>query len=152
MASDTPTAGGYYPPVGFRFRVKFSGMPGDNEMRFSQISGLKAEVSMDDYDEGGSNMLHIQLPKKVRISDLTLKRGMLVGSALFTWFLAALNSFTFTPLDVTVDLLNENGDSLMTWQLMDVLPKSWSISDLDAGNSTLVIEELVLAVRSFLIV
>ncbi len=151
MSSNTTSAGGYYPPVGFRFRVKFAGISGDNEMRFAQVSGLKAEVQMEEYKEGGSNMLNINLPIGVKFSEVTLKRGLLVGSAIFEWFLAALNGFVFTPVDITIDLLNDKGEPLLSWLLMGALPKSWSISDLDAGNSTLAMEEMVLSIRGFLI-
>ena len=151
MAADTSTAGVDHPPAGFRFRAKFSGIPGDNEMRFSAISGLKAEVDMDDYLEGGSNMLNIKLPRRVFFSDVTLKRGLLVGSALSGWFQAAFDAFVFLPLNITIDLLDDEGKPIMSWLLMDTLPKSWSISDFDAQTSGLVIEEMVLVVRSFLI-
>ena len=120
-------------------------------MRFQSVTGLKAPINMETYKEGGSNMFEYQLPTSVRFGDITLKRGLLVGSAVFDWLLLAVNAFQFLPLDLTIDLLNSEGTPLMSWLLMGVLPKSWSISELDAEKSTIAIEQIELAVREFII-
>ena len=120
-------------------------------MRFQSVTGLKATINMETYKEGGSNMFEYQLPTSVRFGDITLKRGLLVGSAVFDWLLLAVNAFQFLPLDLTIDLLNSEGTPLMSWLLMGVLPKSWSISELDAEKSTIAIEQIELAVREFII-
>jgi hypothetical protein len=36
----TPLAGGYYPPVGFHFKVEFVSLGNDNDQRFQSVSGL----------------------------------------------------------------------------------------------------------------
>jgi phage tail-like protein len=150
MASNNNAPGGYYPPVGFFFRVRFLGFSGDNEMRFQQVDGLSVEVKLDDiYHEGGNNTFEYALPTKVRCSDISLKRGLLVGSELFAWCAAAINDFQFFPLDFTVELLNDQGAPLLTWVFTGALPKKWSISSLNAETSSIAIEQIDLAVRDF---
>jgi phage tail-like protein len=120
-------------------------------MRFQSVSGLKADIEMETYKEGGNNMFEYQLPVRVKFSDISLKRGLLVGSLVTDWLLVAFNTFTFLPMDLTIELLNDQGTPLMGWMLMGALPKSWSISDFDAENSRVVIEQIDLVVREFLI-
>jgi hypothetical protein len=42
--AEGPTAGGYYPPVGFHFRVEFLNIGNDNDVRFQSVSGLNVEL------------------------------------------------------------------------------------------------------------
>ena len=39
----TPAAGGYYPPVGFHFKVEFVSLGNDNDQRFQSVTGLNVE-------------------------------------------------------------------------------------------------------------
>ena len=34
----TPAAGGYYPPVGFHFKVEFVSLGNDNDQRFQSVT------------------------------------------------------------------------------------------------------------------
>ena len=149
MANNQPTAGGYYPPAAFRFKVQFSGLSDDNEMRFQSIGGLSSEVEMETFKEGGSNMFVYQLPVRIKFSDISLKRGLLVGSDATKWMLDAMNSFTFSPKNLSITLMDDSGDPLMTWDLYAALPKKWSVSEFNAEQSALVIEQLDLVVRDF---
>ena len=87
----------YYPPVGFHFRVDFSGFPGESaDIRFQSISGINASVpNSETYQEGGENRFTHRLPQRASYENLVLKRGMLVGSRLIQWFKDALMDFKF---------------------------------------------------------
>ena len=150
MATTNNTPGGnLYPPVGFHFRATFPDFPGDNEMRFQSISGLSAEIMMETYKEGGNNMYEYQLPVRVKFSDVSLKRGLLKGSTIFQWCLSAINDFKFSPKDLNIDLLDEQGAALVSWSLKGVLPKKWSVSEFNAEQSTIAIEQMDLVIREF---
>jgi len=52
-----------YPPVGFHFRVVFSGI-GDSDVdsRFQSVSGLSMELETETVKEGGENRYEHVLP------------------------------------------------------------------------------------------
>jgi phage tail-like protein len=145
----------YYPPWGFHYRVDFSVSQEKNDVRFQSLSGLTVEYDTEEYREGGENRFVHKLPVRTKYSDLVLKRGMLVGPGVLTgnslvkWFLDALNERAFTPDDVTVVLLNEKSEQLRAWKIAHAVPRKWTVSDFNAGESSLVIETLELTYRYF---
>lgn len=142
----------YYPPVGFHFRVEID-LPGmsndDTEMRFQEVSGLEAEVGVEEYAEGGENRFKHQLPARAGTPRLTLKRGMLVNSKLIKWFHDGLESFIFFPTTARVTLLNEKGQPLSTWTFYNVWPVKWSVSGLNANENSIVADSIELAYNYF---
>jgi len=95
-------AGGYYPPVGFHFKVEFVGIGNDNDSRFQSVSGLNVEYDTEAYKEGGENRFEHKLPVRTKYPDLSLKRGMLTDSKVITWVLDALQNRKFTPAQLNV--------------------------------------------------
>ncbi len=140
----------YYPPVGFHFGVKFD-LPdaSDNDTRFRDVSGLALELEEETYVEGGENRFIHKLPVRARYSDLVLKRGLLVDSAVRTWCEEAIQNLDIQPVMVWVTLLNENHEPLQTYSFTNAWPKKWSISDFNAESGELVIESLELAYQYF---
>lgn len=132
----------YYPPVGFHFKVEIAGLSGDSEMRFSEVSGLSVEIATEEIAEGGENRFIQKYPTRTKHPELVLKRGLLVGSAAQDWIRECVESDTITPKTIYVKLLNEQHQPLMTWKLVNAYPTKWGISDLNASNSTVVIESL----------
>lgn len=148
MAS-TPSAGGYYPPVGFHFRVEFVKIGNDNDIRFQSVSGLSVEYDMESFKEGGENRFEHKLPVRTKYPDLSLKRGMLSDSKVVEWCLDAFRNRVFKPAQVNVSLLNGEHQPLRTWQVMGAWPKKWSVSDFNAGENSFVVESLELAYTHF---
>ena len=66
----------YYPPWGFYYKVELGISRNKNDVRFQTVSGLSVEYDMEEYKEGGENRFVHQLPKAVKNSKLTLKRGV----------------------------------------------------------------------------
>jgi phage tail-like protein len=148
-------AGGYYPPVGFHFVVRFKGVGSDNDIRFQSVSGLNVEFDTETFKEGGENRFEHKLPVRAKYPDLSLKRGMLVDSALINWFLGILQNRDFTanrPTEIDISLLNDRHEPLQTWNVKNAWPKKWSISDFNAQENVLVIETLDLSYSYFTLV
>lgn len=140
----------YYPPVGFHFRVEVLGMPpSDSDMRFTEVGGLSVELSTEEVNEGGQNQFVQKFPVRAKYPELTLKRGLLVGSKLQDWIRDAVENFTFAPRSVDVTLLNDEHQPLMTWHLVNAYPTKWSASDLNSTSSAIVVESLQLFYQSF---
>lgn len=146
------SSGGYYPPVGFHFKVEFVGIGNDNDLRFQSVGGLSVEYDMESFKEGGENRFEHKLPVRSRFPDLSLKRGMLKDSAVVAWVKDALFNRVFHPAQINVSLLNESHQPLRTWQVFNAWPKKWSVSDLNAQENSLVIESLELCYDYFTIV
>lgn len=139
---------GYYPPVGFHFRVDF-GVPGlqadEREGRFQEVSGLEMSIKVQEEEIGGLPGLpglKVKLPNGPETGSLTLKRGMLNGSKLRPWFETAYHLSVVAPVPVTVVLLNEQHQPLASWLFIGSWPCKWSWSNLDADKSELVVETI----------
>ena len=147
--SKTPSAGGYYPPLGFHFKVEFQGIGNDNDIRFQSVSGLNVEYDTESFKEGGQNHFEHKLPVRSKFSDLVLKRGMLTDSEVISWCRKALFDREFTPALVIVTLLNPDHEPLKTWKVNNAWPRKWTVSDLNAGENAIVVETLELCYSYF---
>jgi phage tail-like protein len=144
-------AAGYYPPWGFYYKVEFAISKAADDARFQTVSGLSVEYDYESFKEGGENRFEHKLPVRTKYADMVLKRGMLTNSAVIKWFLAAFRDREFTPSDVNVILMSEQGDPRRTWNVTHAIPKKWLISDLNANESSVVIETMELTYRYFTI-
>ncbi|WP_339705343.1 phage tail protein [uncultured Kriegella sp.] len=143
----------YYPPVGFHFKVNFDGVSqNDKDYRFQSVSGLSVDIETEDYAEGGENRFKHKLPVKTKFPNLVLKRGMLLDSEVIAWCQNAIENFVFEPANITIDLLNENHSPLKTWNIVGAYPVKWSVEDLNAQESKLVIESIELVYNYFTII
>ncbi len=140
----------YYPPVGFHFRVDIEGLTADgNDVRFQEVSGLNVSVGEFTHNEGGENRFVHRFPDRVSYEKLVLKRGMLKGSKLISWFKDAVEGFSFDPKDVTVTLLNEEHQPLEAWSFIKAYPVKWAISGFNAQANEIVTETIDLSFQYF---
>lgn len=139
----------YYPPWGFYYRVAFGISQNKNDVRFQSVSGLSVEYDMEEFKEGGENRFTHKLPVRTKYADLVLKRGMLTDSEVTKWFLAAFRDRDFKPSDISIILMNEQGEPLRTWNVVHAIPKKWLVTDLSANDNTIVVETLELMYRYF---
>lgn len=137
----------YYPPLGFHFKVEFANLRG--EYQFQSVSGLNVELETEQIAEGGENRFKHKLPVSTRYPNLVLKRGIKVDSALTKWCREALEDFDIKPTNITISLLNENHEPLMTWNVVHAYPLKWSVSEFNAEKSQLAIESIELAYNYF---
>ncbi|MBI3047174.1 MAG: phage tail protein [Acidobacteria bacterium] len=136
-------------PVVFHFRVSFGPDTEDGDGRFQEVSGLTAEVSVEEYREGGLNVHAHRLPTGAKYGNLVLKRGYMSGTAVEKWCREAIEQFVFAPKDIDVVLLNEEHQPLAQWSFTRAYPVKWSLSDLKAQDNAIAIESIELAYRSF---
>jgi phage tail-like protein len=143
----------YYPPVGFHFRVVFSGIGNEEvDSRFQSVSGLSMELETESVKEGGENRYEHVLPVRSKFPLLVLKRGLVKDSALLTqWCNDAFQSLIIKPVDISISLLNEHHEPLMTWNIKHAWPKKWSLSELNAEQNALAIETFELQYQFFTI-
>jgi phage tail-like protein len=137
----------YYPPLGFHFKVEFANLPG--EFEFQSVSGLNVELETEEISEGGENRFKHKLPIRTKFPNLVLKRGLLVDSDLIKWCREAVEDFNISPTNITIKLLNEKHEPLMTWNVVHAYPVKWAVADFNAEESKLVIETIELVYNYF---
>src|SRR5881392_1988538 len=140
--TSSPSAGGYYPPVGFHFRVEFVGIGNDNDIRFQSVGGLNVEYDLESFKEGGENRFEHKLPVRTKFPDLSLKRGMLTDSKVINWCVDALQNRSIQPVQIHVTLLNEQHEALRTWSVFNAWPRKWQVADFNAQENSVVVETL----------
>ncbi|MFT6270095.1 MAG: phage tail-like protein [Alphaproteobacteria bacterium] len=132
----------YYPPVGFHFAVDVAGFDNSADSRFSDVSGLSAEMSTEEVAEGGQNSFVQKFPVRTKYPELTLKRGLLTQSEMIKWIASSIDDFDIEPRNITIKLLNEEHEPLMSWHIVGAYPVKWSASDFSASSNSIVVESL----------
>ncbi|MBQ0930060.1 phage tail protein [Ideonella sp. 4Y16] len=140
----------YTPPVGFHFRVEVPALQGPaDEVRFTEVGGLAVELSTEEVPEGGENRFVQKYPGRSKYPELTLKRGLLLRSAIWNWARRAIEDLDVEPMDVQVQLLGPEHQALMTWHLVQAYPTRWSVADLNASSNTVAVESMQLYYQRF---
>lgn len=156
MASSTSENNWVYPPVSYYFEVsvgKFSGI----DCLFSEVSGIEMELETStELKEGGNNSYVHILPSRTKYTDLVLKRGVVPKtSSLLSWCQKTISGNYTKKIEtktVTVKLLDEDGQALISWNFKNAFPKKLSVSNLSAkasGESAIMIETITLAYSEF---
>jgi phage tail-like protein len=142
----------HQPPVSFFFSVKFTRISNkDLDTRFQSISGLSVDVQTETIKEGGENRFEHVIPVRTKYQNLVLKRGVVTDSSLIDWCLNTFQNLEIRPADLTISLLNQEQMPLMTWNVVGAWPKKWTVDDLNAMESKVLIETLELQYQYFAI-
>ncbi len=139
----------YYPPVGFHFKVEFENLATENDTKFQSVSGLSVDIETEEIAEGGENRYKHKLPVRTKFPNLVLKRGILLDSDLIKWCKDAIENFSFSPTNLTVKLLNEKHEPLITWKINHAFPVKWDVESFNAEESKLVVETIELTYNFF---
>jgi phage tail-like protein len=141
----------YEIPRVYHFKVEFLDVPDviENDVRFQEVSGLSAEMGIEEIAEGGENRFTHRLPTRAKYSNLILKRGMLTDSGLISWFRDAIENFEFTPSTIVVKLLDHDHEPLVVWNFINSWPVKWTISDFKATENAIAVETIELAYQYF---
>jgi phage tail-like protein len=143
------------PPAGFHFAVIFFAggtVPNALDMRFKKVAGLGSEIETITYQEGGENLYTHRLPNRVSYHNLSLERGMVIGSPLNLEFNAAMSNYQFNPGNALVALLDDYGLPTAAWLFLKTYPVKWHVSDLAAEVNGVVIETMELAYTRFQVI
>ena len=124
-----------------RFYVEIGGMP---QAVFTEVSGLQLEMTTTDCEEGGVNGFIRRLPGRMRVGNLTLKRGMSNSDEFFKWCMDAVQG-KITRQHVTVRAFDAEGNPLAAWNFENAFPVKWTGPQFTSATSALAIETLELA-------
>ncbi len=140
-----------YPPTSFSFTVNGISNTEGIDSQFQSISGLSATIETEEYAEGGENRFVHHLPKRAKYSSLVLKRGLIQDSGLISWCRNAMEKFSFEPRDLIISLSGgtESTAPLMVWNVIGAYPVKWEVSEFNAEENKLAIENIELRYRYF---
>jgi phage tail-like protein len=140
----------YYPPVAFHFRVEVLGLTAnDNDVRFTEVSGLSVEMSTEEIAEGGENRFVQKYPLRARYPELVLKRGWLPNSEVVNWIRQCIEDINIQPKNIDIMLLNDEHEPILTWHVINAYPTRWAVSDLNATSNAVLIESMQLYYQYF---
>lgn len=110
---------------------------------FTQVSGLSAQVDVMEYPEGGINTFVHRLPTRIKQGNITLKRGVTKEKALLEWFEKSV--VKVQPTDLSINVLDELGNTVQSWSFRNAYPVKWTGSDLNAGGNEFMTQSLEIA-------
>ena len=132
----------YKPLTTNHFSVEWGG----TRAGFTEVSGLSMEIEPIEYREGSFiENSSKKIPGIRKYSNITLKRGIIKSdNDMYNWF-NTVSGNTIEKRDLTISLLNENHEPVITWKLKDAFPIKIEWSDLKANANEVAIESIEIA-------
>lgn len=128
-------------PVGnYNFSIEIDGI---NEASFARVSGMGAEIQVEDVDEGGMNYSTHKIPVKVKYNNITLEKGITKSKELLNWFSQACEG-VIKKRDFSIILSNNGGDTMRRWNFTQGYPVRWESDALDAQGNNILLERIEL--------
>ena len=122
---------------------------------FSDVSGLGTEITVAEYREGTDLENHVRkVPGVHKVSDVTLKRGIVDSSTLWQWINDIRRTGTVAKKkSVVVTLQDEARQGVQRWVLSSVMPLKYTGPTLAGkGGGDVAMEEIVLSAEAIEIV
>jgi len=137
-----PAGDRHDPFLSFNFAVEINGII---VAGFNEVSGLQAEIDIQEYREGGVNeYIHKRAGPAKYSTNLILKRGIANSTELWSWFCDVLQGrIQRKSLDVV--LMDSAGTEQRRWTFQNAYPVKWTGPDFKAQASEVSIESLELA-------
>ena len=133
----------------FNFLVNVNGPRGPEEPLggFSDVSGIGTEITIAEYRNGNERENRVRkVPGVHKVSDVTLKRGIVNSSDLWEWIDDVRRNGPVAQRDVVITLRDEAGRDVEFWTLRGVVPMKYTGPTLAAkGGGDVAMEELVLS-------
>jgi phage tail-like protein len=126
----------------FNFAVEIHGIVSAG---FSEVSGLQAEITVQEYQEGGVNdYVHKFWGPAKYPANLVLKRGITDTTDLWSWYCDVMRG-KVQRKEVSVVLMNSAGEEQRRWTFQNAYPVKWAGPGMRATASEVAVETLELA-------
>ncbi len=131
-----------WPIPKFHFRVEWAG----NDIGFQEVTGLSLETQFIEYRAGNDGTFFTQkIPGLKKNSNITLKKGLFHGdNAFWDWFLDVQTNPERRET-VTISLLDEEGNPVFVWTVVNAFPVKVSAPDLKSDANEIAVETIELA-------
>ncbi len=132
----------------FNFLVDLgAGSTDGPEAGFQEVSGISQEVTVAEYRNGNAKENSVvKLTGLNKVSDVTLKRGVIGSLNLYQWLNDIRNGNASAQRTVTIQLQNEDHSAtVLTFKLLRARIVKHSCGPFNAQSGEVAIEEMVLA-------
>ncbi|MGB3467402.1 MAG: phage tail protein [Cyclobacteriaceae bacterium] len=136
-----------YPLPIYNYRVDIDGVSAS----FSKVSGLDLAFETITYKESfatsgksGPNIMY--MPGQIQQVTITLEKGFVKGKSIpvfYSW----INDIQLNRIDkkdIVVHLLDETGNTVVSWKVLDAFPTKLTGPSFDASSSEVAIESMEL--------
>lgn len=131
-----------YPLPAFHFQVDWGG----TNLGFAEVAGLSMETQVIEYRDGLSPIYSPQkMPGIPKFGNITLKRGIVPKDNEFFDWLNTTQLNKVTRRDLTVSLLNEKHEPVMSWKVTNAFPVKVEGPGLKSTGNEVAIESIELA-------
>ena len=132
-----------YPLPKFHFVVEWGG----SKAGFTEVSGLDVETEAIEYRDGASpEFSKRKQPGLKKYANISLKRGTFAtDNEFFDWWKSTALLQSVERRDVTISLLNEAHEPVVTWKVKNAWPLKVAPTDLKADGNEVAIETMELA-------
>lgn len=120
----------------------------ENELAgsFIECSGIAARREVLEIREGGLNTHVHRLPGRITYGTLTLKKGVMYSSDMWSWFDKGSVDFAVKRTSMTIVHYSAYLFAPARWyNVMDVYPVSWNVTDFSADSSSYSVDSLEVA-------
>ena len=131
-----------YPIPVFYYRVTIDG---DDTNAFSEVSGLTMEYETITYRDGLSYKDGVKyMPGLNKEVNFTLKKGVVRKDSYLLNWISSVNLNTVAKRDVRIDLLDEEGEAVVSWTAVNAFPKKLDAPSFNGTSNEVAIESLEL--------
>ena len=136
-----------YPQYNYLVNINSDRDPNRALGGFSEVSGIKTELHISEYRDGNDTANYVHKYSGMHTTaDVTLKRGVVDTTDLWTWITDTRTNGASAQRDVTITLRDEANNPVQIFKLYSVTPKGYTSPALmGKGTGDVAIEELVLA-------
>jgi phage tail-like protein len=111
---------------------------------FSEVTGLEMAMQPEEYKEGGRNGAVLKFPNRVTWTNLTLKKGAALSTALWEWHYGFVMG-AGRRRDGVITLLNAAQRPVSVWFFKRGLPVKYTGPSLNATQNVVAIEAIEIA-------
>ena len=131
----------------FNFLVDFGAGSDGVSAGFQEVGPIEAEIGVTEYRTGNARENNvIKLTGLSKVSNVTLRRGVIGSLDLYQWFNQVRNGDQGALRTVTIQLMSEDHSNVVqTWKLLRARVVKFTTGPFHAQSSDVALEEIVLA-------
>ena len=138
-----------YPIPTYNYRVRFND---STTISFSEVSGLDVSYETITFKESpgeseqtnaGPN-IHYLLGQRQAVN-ISLKKGWILDDSkktFYYWFQAHYNNQPLEKKNISIDLMDETGNKVVTWKVTNAFPTKLSAPSFDANSNDVAVESM----------
>lgn len=148
MAVSTDDIKNSYPLPVYNYRVEING----EAVSFSEVSGLNLSFETHTFKEShtasglpGPKILY--MPAQINPVNISLKKGVVRGGVSINVLYEWINQTQINQIekkDIFIRLLDERGDPVITWRVINAFPTKLDAPTFDANSNDVAIESMEL--------